>query len=374
MKDKFLVIIFIAVLVFITITNLLTSDKAFSSRENRYLQQLPQPSYESIISGKYSKEFEKYTIGQFIMREKWIGLKTLSDKLILKKDNGRVYLGKDGYLFNIDDNLNQSQFTKNIEAINKFSNEIIELNNDIDINALLVPSKSEAVKHKLPIFAPVVDEIELYTNIKESLNKEINLISLFETLSHEHNLYYKTDHHWTTKGSLKAYQKYCNEIGIKPLVDKDFTIEVVSDDFLGTSYRKANFYLDKAEEIEKYILKNPVNLEVIYDRIKTSDDLYNEKFLSKTDKYSYFLGGDHSLVEINTDVKNNQSVLILKDSFANSMIPFLTSHYSNIYVVDMRYYNDNIINFIKVNEIEEVLMLYNVQTFVQEKTMLKLSK
>lgn len=120
-------------------------------------------------------------------------------------------------------------------------------------------------------------------------------------------------------------------------------------------------------------MKNDTHLKVIINEKDITDSVYDESYLTKTDKYSYFMGGDHSIVEINTSINNDKSILVLKDSFANSIIPFLVNHFENIYIIDTRYYNGSITKLVETYSVKEVLMIYNIQTFVSEKTISKLN-
>lgn len=372
MKEKRLSILFIVVLGSLSMASLLIPSKSFSSKENRYLQMFPTFTYDNVISNKFGTDFELYASDQFIGRDKWISLKTFSERLILKQDNGRVYFGKDGYLFDLQDKLDNNQFHINLESINNFVASLKASNEDTVINALMVPTKSEVVKDKLPLYAPVLDETLLIEDIVKVLDNDINIISLIDTLKKHNNeaIYYKTDHHWTTLGAYYAYQQL---IGKDAYQLNDFIIEEVSSDFLGASYRKANFYLKSPDVIERYNLKNDTHLKVIINEKDITDSVYDESYLTKTDKYSYFMGGDHSIVEINTSINNDKSILVLKDSFANSIIPFLVNHFENIYIIDTRYYNGSITKLVETYSVKEVLMIYNIQTFVSEKTISKLN-
>lgn len=373
MKGKTGSILFAVVLFGLSIINIIIPSKAFSNKENRYLDQFPELNFKNIMSGKFSTDFEKYASDQFVGRDNWIGLKTVSGLAILKKDNGRVYFGKDDYLFDVETSLSDEQFALNINNLNKFSQAIKNFKKDIKITALLVPTKTEILGDKLPSYAPVLNEKLLVEKIKEALDKNINLTDLIDKFSEHSNeyIYYKTDHHWTSKGAFYAYEKYLNTIGGSPLPESDFIIDMVSDEFYGTSYRKANFYLGNPDSIYKYTWKNPVDLDINFNNSSTSKDLYDNSFLNKTDKYSFFLGGDKALVEINTSVENNKTIVVLKDSFANSMIPFLVNNYENIIIIDTRYFNDSVSNFVNERNVDEVLLLYNIQTFVSEKSFLK---
>ena len=373
MKEKVRPILFAGIILFISVVNIISPTKVFSRKENRYLEGFPKLTYKTIMSGEFSSNFEKYSTDQFIGRDAWISLKTISDLAMFKKDNNRVYFGKDDYLFDVDEDINKEQFNKNMLSINKFLEKIKEYNENVGITALLVPTKSQVLEEKLPLHAPLMDENHIVEKIKSSLNDNINILNLTDTLK-EHSkedIYYKTDHHWTTKGAYYAYKHYLQQIGDTPLRESEFIKDIASDEFYGTSYRKANFYRGEPDKIYSYIPKEPVKYTVDYNGVSKEEGLYDNSFLDKVDKYSYFLGGDKPLIEIDSEVRNNKTIVIVKDSFANSMIPFLINHYEKIIIIDTRYFNGSISEFIKEKDVDEVLLLYNIQNFAKEKTFSK---
>ena len=374
MKKKIRPILFLGLLIAMSIVNIISPKRAFSSKENRYLQEFPKLSYKALISGEFESDFEKYTTDQFIGRDNWISLKTITDLTLLKKDNTRVYFGKEDYLFDVDNKIDEEQFSKNMKNLNIFIDSIKNYNKDISITALLVPTKTEIFTEKLPLYAPVVNEKEIVEMIKSSLKEDINILDLIDLLKEKsnENIYYRTDHHWTTKGAFYGYKYYLKEMGQLSLDEDSFIKEKVSDNFYGTSYRKANFYLGNPDEIYSYKLKEEPEYKITYNNMTNANNLYDESFLSKTDKYSYFFGGDKALIEIETSIKNDKSILVIKDSFANSLIPFLLNHYEKILVIDTRYFNMSISDYIKEKDINEVLLLFNIQNFVKEKSIYKL--
>ena len=106
---------------------------------------------------------------------------------------------------------------------------------------------------------------------------------------------------------------------------------------------------------------------------KKDTSLFNSDKLKHKDKYQVFLNGNHPLIEIETDKNLDKKILVIKDSFANNFVPFLTENYGNIFLIDLRYYTDSINEFIKNNDINEVLFLYNVNTFNEDDSIFNLS-
>lgn len=240
-------------------------------------------------------------------------------------------------------------------------------NLDLPMDIMLAPTKSTVLVDKLPEKAPVTDEEFLLTRIKAELNKEINLIPLiplFQSKNDEY-IYYKTDHHYTSLGAYYAYREYMDQLGIKPYDLDFFKREAVTDDFLGSQFRQSNYYRGSSETIERFIAKKEVKLDIRKNGNEKEkfDSLYDEKFLDKADKYSFFLGGDDALIDIKTDIGGRGTLLLVKDSFANSLVPFLTLHFDRIIVIDERYFNISLKDYIRDMDIDRVLILKNIRNF-----------
>ena len=147
---------------------------------------------------------------------------------------------------------------------------------------------------------------------------------------------------------------------------------VVKKDFVGTLYSKSGFTNGKNDPITIYLPddKNALNSVIRYaDTKEKTTDYYDMENLDKKDAYTVFGGTNHSLFSISTPVRKNRNLLVIKDSYANCFIPFLTQDYRTITVVDPRYYYENIATVIKANDIDEVLFLYNANTFFSDNYM-----
>ena len=359
MKDKIQILLFASILFIISLLNLFTPQRIFSDRENRFLETLPKLSLESIMDGKFNEKFQDYSADQFIFRDKWISLKSRLDLLALKKDNGRVYFGENDYLFEVEEDLDEKKFLKKMEKINALKKAI-----DIPLDIMLIPTKSTIVEEFLPYGAPVIDEIKLLEDIEAKLDRSIGLFSPLKTFKNSsEKVYYKTDHHYTSLGAYLGYSYYMEQIGEKPYDLDFFEREIVTEDFLGSLFRKSSYYSGKSESIEKFIPKEKIVLDILKNEKDQLEDLYDESFLEKSDKYSFFLGGDHPLLDIKTSLKDKDTLLIVKDSFANSLIPFLSLHYGRIIVIDPRYFNIPLEDYIGDKDIDRILYLYNIRSF-----------
>ena len=375
MRNKVKVIIFIAFMYFITMLSIFSKDKSFSDNENRYLATKPKFTFEKLNNGLYAKEYEEYITDQFILRDKWISIKTYSERAMLKKDINGVYFGKDDYLIEKYEGFNEEQVNKNINRLNEFISTYNKKIGENHVKVMIVPTASEVLKDKLPLFAYDNTQKRLISYINNVLPEgtTIDLISLFENYKDEY-IYYRTDHHWTSLGAYYAYKKWGQEVNIETYNSSDFYIEEVSSDFYGTIYSKVNTKV-KPDSIHLYNLKDKnIEYKLDYDLgQKVTDSIYDFKKLEGKDKYAVFLGGNNGLVNIKTNVGNNRKLLIIKDSFANSFIPFVINNFSEVSVVDFRYYNMKISEYIEKENFTDILFLYNSLNFNKDKNLIKLS-
>lgn len=361
-------IIFIS---FMVLIGFFAPEKSFSEMENRRLEEKPEFSMKKLFEGNYTSSYEKYVSDQFPFRNFFIGVKSDCERIAGKVENNEVYLGKDGYLFEKFKAPQREEFEKKIDAINSFAVSHPNVNKYF----MLVPNSVKILEDKLPKFAPVDDELELIRSVQKSLDKDISFVDIYDTLhskNHEY-IYYKTDHHWTTKGAFYAYEKFCENVGITPHNKGYFDINEVTCDFYGSLYSKSGFRRLSPDSIQLYIPKIKKELEVEYfDEEKIEDSLYDFNSLNKKDKYTIFLGGNHPLIKISSNA-NEKKLLIVKDSYANSLIPFLTDHFGQIYVVDLRYFDEDLSSLIEKENIGDVLILFNVKTFFEDDSIRKIS-
>lgn len=357
-------IIFIIFLSLVFIFNGLIKNKTFSESENRRLEQKPEFSMKKLIFDKYTSQYEKYISDQFLMRDFWISFKWDYEKLIGKKESNGVYYGKDGFLMERFKKNDNKDLEEKLEAINSFSSS-----NKVNTYMLLAPNSGKILEEKLPKYAYNDDELVYIEEVKGGLNKDIKFVDVYKALADKSQeyIFYKTDHHWTSKGAYYAYKTLGESMNFTAHNEEYFNINRVTEDFYGSLYSKGGFRNLKPDSIDLYMPKAKEQIQVDYiEENKQTNSLYNLDNLNKKDKYTVFLDSNHPLVKITTENKEGKKLLIVKDSYANSFVPFLTSHFSEIYMVDLRYYSDSLNSLIKDKGIEEVLLLYNVSTFNED--------
>jgi len=356
-------IIFAIILVF-TVADLFNSDRVFSETENRILAARPQISWDALLEGDFTKEYENYVTDQFVSRDNWISIKTHSDIALQKKEINGVYLGSDGYLIEQHD---PADFTEELEAEKIAS--LKELVDRWDAKVMLVPTADNILTDKLPAYAVYYDQLAFLEQVKNEIGEEhfIDVSSILKEHAGE-EIYYRTDHHWTSLGAYYGFMAWADSVKRFPYPYSVTNMQVASDNFQGTLHSKIN--IETAKDIIKYFPETELRpIQVCYDYRTTTDTLYEERYLETKNQYGYFLDDNHGFVEIDTEYKNGRTLYIIKDSYANSMIPLLTTHYEKIYVMDLRYFNGKLFDFMELCEPEEgmdVLVLYNCVHFLED--------
>ena len=338
---------------------ILMEKQEFSEGENRYLEKFPEFTFEDLKEGKYTEKLQSYLSDHFPLRDMFMGLKAETEIALGKREIGGVYIAKDGYL--IEDYAAPENTDKIVGQFEKFEESV----NSAEVSLMLVPTAVTGYEEKLPALAPVRSQLETRDEIYGRL--DFSTIDCYDALMEakkENELYYRTDHHWTGYGAYAAYTAYCEAKKITPLPLSRFEITEVSTDFKGTVYSKLNDAKIKSDTIT--VFENPENRLTVYyeDKKETTDSLYNFEYLDKKDKYSMFLNNIHPFIEItNETADSDKELAVIKDSYANCMVPFLVNHYRKVYVFDTRYYKGGPSGFINENgQITDVLLLYNMNT------------
>lgn len=335
--------------------------REYSEKENRYLTAFPKGNWSDIRSGEYMEDITDYLSDHFPFRDFFMGVKTEAELAIGKKEINEVYIAEDDYLIEA---YQEPMNTERIVDTMKSFYENVDTQR-VEVNLMLVPTASYIHADKLPKYVGQSNQMVIARDIYEKTGiAPVDCSERLLTQADSDKLFYRTDHHWTTYGAYQGYLEYCEVKGLVPVALEEFEIETVVTDFYGTIYSKVNDYSRKGDEITLY--SHPANqLTVHYvDEEVVTDTLYNKAYLEGKDKYSVFLDNLHTLIEItNENVKSDEVLVLIKDSYANSMVPFLVPHYHKIYVFDTRYYRQGPSEFIEEHpEVTDVLLLYNMNT------------
>jgi len=340
-------------------------DKDFSEEENRDLQTFPKLTWKSLSEGKFGQEMNEYFADQFPARDALVGLKGLSELALGKGENNGVVLGKDGRLavrwfdayvdrltrvYDTDFYAKES-IDAQTSALNKLQAELAAKN--IPLTVIIPPRTLDVVGAQTNY--PMQSTDALWADIDAGLDDSVSYLDLRKIMQDAHaggeSVYYRTDHHWTTKGAYMAYCALMNEWGKQSEIipESMFTIETV-EGFYGTTWSRAGLKFVGPDSLEIWHFEGEENYTVTDWTLQTGQNeqggsyigfvrgesfsgFYNREYLEQKDKYSAFLDGTHGILTVqkNTD-EERQTLLVLKDSFLNSMVPFLAQHYDLVVV------------------------------------------
>lgn len=360
-SDVLLSLVFCLMILGFSLAFWILPNKAESAEENRVLTQLPTFSADALFSGAYTQEIAAYYGDQFPLRQQFLRLAAGYDLALLGFESSSVMLGSAGHLIVRDDWYDSSTLTENAENIENFA--IWAKDNAIDFY-VAVPGRSQDILQK---YAPA-----FYSGRTDSLERELaelfsfasttDLITpLRQAADDGFYVYYKTDHHWTTLGAYMAYRQLGDLLGYEPYDYADFDVEIASDSFFGTTWSSSGIRTSSADRIEFWRWNGDDELVCTVYGQDGFYGFYDRSYLDTKDKYSAFLSGNNALVKINDPSCEREKLLIIKDSFAHSIAPFLARHF-DLVLVDLRYYNKSCAELCKNEGIDKILLLCNADT------------
>ncbi len=406
-RNKQIVISFVSFLACASMMSIMMPQKGFSATENRYLKKRPAFTVKGLLDGSFGTDYETALSDQFPARDAWIGIKVMAERAQGRRDVNGVYFGKDDYLIEKFDreDIEGEQLDRNLETVAAFVQKAEETLGKDRVRVMMVPTASQVLTDRLPFLAAPYDQSRVTERLGELLagasggmaaeerfemradktsglarQEEMAFLVSVEEMLAEHrqeNIYYKTDHHWTVLGAYYGYRAWAESVGITPWEQEAFTIQTVSDEFLGTVSSKVNLP-QKPDSIELYLPKTEQGYEVCYDGDAKPSPMYAYQALEGKDKYAVYLDGNHGLTKIYCPAAAQgdgagRKLLLIKDSFAHSFVPFAANHFEETYMIDLRYFNLSPQTFLEEKGITDVLILYQIPGFAGEKTVSKLS-
>ena len=352
--------VFLLFIVSISLAGFLLPQRSFSVRENRYLAQRPKLSWRSLFSGKFMSAYEESVTDQFPGRDSWVLLKMDIERLLNKQESKGIYFGQDGYLLQRYQ-LNERWLEQNTEYINGFAERT-----GLPAALLLAPTAIAVYPEKMPAGAPSDDQLVAWQLVKTRLGSQVQFIDVWSALAEHRDepIYFRTDHHWTMRGAYYAYAALLQQQGKIPVPLSDLQSTIVSSNFYGTHFAKASRRQLEPDQIEVLYPHPAPPVSVHYPAANvTRDSLFVASYLEQVDQYAYFLGGNHGIIQIKTAANNGRSLLVIKDSYAHSLIPLLTAHYESIHVLDLRYFSLSISQYAEAQGCDEALFLFSMTQF-----------
>ncbi len=349
--DRACITVTCIVLSVLTLLFFVLPDNDFSAAENRMLSKAPEFSLKKLASGEYTEKACDYISDQFPFRDFFIGVKAYAELVAGRHENNGVLYGKGGILIPHTEQ-SGSRLSENIGIIDEFSR-----NTDVEVTVAAVPRTIDVFSEYLPLSYPYEKDKEIWHELEKKMgDSNLNYVELYDTLC-ESNAYYRTDHHYTSRGAYLVYELLGKELQYTPKAEDKFRKETVTEDFCGTAMRTSGFYLAKRDFIDLFRYDNDTRYTVTAD--KKEIGLYDLTKLDTADKYAVFLGGNHARVDITDGTKERERLLIIRDSFADSIAPFLAIHY-DLTLIDLRYFKNSVAQIVKNEGITRVLVLESI--------------
>ena len=353
-----------AVLIFtFSVLFVATSDKEYSDNENRYLAQKPKLSFSSVKDGKFMEDTDAYISDQFAFRDKLVKTRTKIDIFLGKRDINGVYFGRRHFLFEMPAAYNEERITKTTDTMNKLKAKNKDINNYI----VIVPNSGEIISKYMPLNAPAESQEEQINKIYSKLDgfNCIDVCKQLKAYKEPQELYYKTDHHWTATGADIGYNTIAKSLNINTKAYKHKNL-AVTNSFQGALASSSGIFSAKDTiYIPAVTPEVPYAVNYINEK-KMTATVYDSSKLNEKSKYEVFFGGNFPQIVIETNAKTDRVLLVIKDSYANAIMPMLIPHFSTIVMVDPRYYTDNIQDTMDKNGVTDILWLYGANTFLND--------
>ncbi len=336
--------------------------KSFSDREKRYLEQMPALSADSLSSGAFTQGLSRYVADHFPGREFFVGLNAYFDLAAGRQIAGDYFLAGDGRLFAAPTDTDLRTLDANVEYVNAFARELEAAGAGIPVNLMLVPSAG-AVLLDEPEY-PDADIISYAYGKAET--GHVDLLPAFRAAAEPGSLYYRTDHHWTSEGAFQAACAYRKALGLPCLSREDYTRQSY-EPFYGSAYAASGLWLTEADSLELWY--SGAVMQVSNETGRTNAGVFYTERLEELDKYQVYLDGNHSLVRIENLSRRGEEercLLVIRDSFSNSLGCFLADLYDRVILVDLRYYRLPLTQLLLEEDVDEILIEYSVDNFLHD--------
>ncbi len=357
--------VFFVIIAVIAIVSFILPKKEYSELENRYLAKAPKLSASSYFSGDFAAKLSEYLDDGFPLRKNWISLHTGLELLQGRHQVNGVYIAEDRML-EITQPVELASLDESLEAIRGLSEAVG------NVHVMLVPTAAQIYSDVLPKDIQTLDQKALIDYAYAKLSGSARTVNVYNSLraEREEYIYYRTDHHWTSLGAYIGYKDAAKSLGFTPVGAERFNIRHASHSFLGSLYSKSLYSKTEPDTIDFY---TPISGQ---SRLETDDEqaggkVFAEAYLNQKDKYLCYLGRNTAKASIYSGTEGGR-LLIIKDSYANCLAPFLCEHYSRIDLIDLRYMTDPT-DYIDPADYDDILIVYNAAGFSTDTNLKKLN-
>lgn len=292
---------------------------------------------EEVVTGATSKKVDKFLEDHYPARREFVALNAYYLRLTGRNADQAVVKGRNDRLFDAVVQPDNKYIDENASFIRDFAEA-----NGLNCAFVTVPTSATVVKEDLPALHLDYHDAEICSRIAEKSGVYApDLISIYSAEPDPGKLFYRTDHHWTMDGAYICYEDICGRFGVTPVSRDEFTVS--SYDFYGSYYRKAGLWATDPDELQIWRSPKLDAMTVTIGEGKGAvvhSGVYDEDKLvpGEVDRYAAYLYSNNALTVIENPEGNGKGLMIVKDSFGNSIAPLFAMNYSTVVMIDTRYY------------------------------------
>ena len=361
LKDLVLIVLFLGFLCGMLAAYLFLPKQYFSEKEKKYLAKLPAVTAENWFSGEFATAAEDFLAQHIPGRDLFVGMASYYDLLSGRQGVKEIYLAQGERLVESPAIWNDARVQLNLQRIQSFAEK-----NQHTVDLMLIPSAGYALRGQLLHAGNAFQDGQIIQKIYTMAGQNITPRDVTEVMD-SGELYYRTDHHWTSQGAYQAYAAYMQMLGryVKP--ESDFEKQIV-ENFYGTTYSRSGLWLIPPESLELWQSSTALMVQTD-DPVSHLGVFYPER-LQELDKYTVFLDGNQSLVRIdNPEKQGSGKLLVIRDSYANCLGGFLAESYETVVMVDLRYYKKPVSELLTQEDFTDVLVCYSIKNFMTDKNL-----
>ena len=361
--SRFLTALFCLFLGGLLVIHVVLPDRDRSEGENRTLAQWPEFSWEALKDGTFTEGVESYFADQFPFRDQWTVVKARMEQLIGKTEFNDVYLCGDTLISKVE-TPDKELVEKNLSYIQRLQGKT-----HANVHLGLIPSAAEIWKDRLPAGAPGFDQPAF---LQQAAALGVPMVDFYTALADhaDQEIFYRTDHHWTTLGAYYGYTAVMEALGRGDEIrDMDsYEVETVSDSFNGTLYSTSGVHWLQPDEMQYWVGEDGLTVTSWRSGKPQTAELYDRSYLAAKDKYSSFQGGNQPLCVI-TNEAGQGKILLVRDSYSDALAPFLAQEFEEVHLLDLRYYRAGVAAYAEENGIEDIVVLYSVPNFITDRNL-----
>lgn len=342
--QRLLIFLFCLFLFWMGILYLLLPPKSYSELEKRALA--PRPDF----SAGFPQAVEDYMKDHMPLRRFFLEVNAFFHLLTGRQAQQEIYIGKGGRL--LEAPIRDAR-TDHVDYVNQFQQAA-----GIPLDLMVVPSAGFVLQDQIAHLHYPYRDGEILQQIRQRLDPEISMVeleALFAAQEDPGQLYYRTDHHWTSLGAFIACNRYFEMLRVEPLQRKDFLISHLPG-FYGTTYSRSCLWRTEPESVELWQGRQ-LAVEGAPGLFVPTDG---------KDKYQVFLGGNQPVVKL-YNPQGQGSILVLRDSYGSCFANFLAQRFEQVLLVDLRYYKKSMLQLCREEKPDRILVLYSIENFLFDK-------